>query len=108
MAKPKSITRACNMVFVPLNQLEKMAKDGCYIPIVKQGVSSDAPHLTDRERECLTHFVDGKNIKTIAQDMDVSERRIQLILESLRSKFSVNTDHWIITRYFQMGLDSAL
>ena len=108
MAKPKSITRACNMVFVPLNQLNKMAKNGCYIPILKQGVSSDTPQLTGREQECLNHFVDGLNIKTIAQKMDVSERRIQLILESLRHKFSVNTDHWIITRYFQMGLDTAL
>ncbi len=108
MAKSKNITRACNMVFVPLNELEKTTKDGGYIPVLKRGVSSDAPHLTNREKECLTHFVDGKNIKTIAQLMDVSERRIQLILESLRNKFSVNTDHWIITRYFQMGLDTVL
>lgn len=108
MANNQDIIRACNMVFAPLNQLEKMAKEGYSVPLIKQGSNSEIPHLTARERECLMYFIDGKNIKNIAQAMNVSERRIQLIFESLRSKFSVNTDHWIITKYFQMGLDSAL
>ena len=99
--------RTCDISIVPLNQLEKIGTAGCYIPVIKRGVSSEAPQLTERENECLQHYVNGKNIKTIAQAMSVSERRIQLILASLRDKFSVNTDHWIITKYFQMGLDAA-
>lgn len=106
MAKSKNITRACNMVFVPLNELEKTAKEGGYIPVLKQGVSSDAPNLTDREYECLQHLVGGLNVPAIAIEMCLSERRIWSLLEALRNKFEVNTDHWIVSRYYQLGMDS--
>lgn len=106
MAKTKSITRVCNMVFVPLNELEKTTKEGGYIPILKQGVSSDVPHLTNREKECLQQLVKGLNVPAIAIEMCLSERRIWSLLEALRNKFEVNTDHWLVSRYYQLGLDS--
>ena len=86
----------------------KITKDGCYIPVLKQGISSDAPHLTDRETECLTHLADGHSVKKIADIMALSERRVFNILEALRNKFGVNTDHWLVSKYYQMGLDASL
>ncbi len=98
--------RVCNMVFIPLNQFKKIAKEGCYIPVLKQSVSSDVPRLTKREYECLQFYVDGYNTKSIAQLMELSTRRIQNIMESLRQKFNVNTDNWLVSRYYQLGMDA--
>ena len=98
--------RACNILLVPINQLENISKVGCYIPVVKQGVSSETPHLTDREYECLKHYVDGYNTKSIAQKMGLSNRRVQNIMETLRRKFAVNTDHWLVSKYYQLGMDA--
>lgn len=105
MANQNSITRACNMVFVPLNQLQKMVKDGYCIPLIKQGISSEAPHLTKREHQCLHYLADGLTVTAIAMEMRLSERRIWILLEALRSKFEVNTDHWLVARYYQLGFD---
>ena len=106
MAKTKNITRVCNMVFVPLNELEKTTKAGGYIPVLKRGVSSDAPRLTEREKECLQQLVKGLSVPAIAIEMSLSERRIWSLLEALRNEFEVNTDHWLVSRYHQLGMDA--
>ena len=100
--------RVCDLSIVPLNQLEKMAKEGYQIPMIKKGMDSNCPHLTDREKECFRYFSDGLNVKKIAEIMALSERRIFNILEKLRDKFQVNTDHWLVAKYYQMGLDNSL
>ena len=100
--------RTCDISIVPLNQLEKIGTTGCYIPVIKRGVSSEAPQLTEREGECLSHLAEGHGVKKIAAIMALSERRIFNILEALRDKFSVSTDHGIVSKYYQMGLDASL
>jgi len=102
MAKTKSSVRAnniknirvCDLTIVPLNQLEQMAKEGYQIPMIKQGIYSDSPYLTSREKECLSQFVDGFNVKSIASNFGISERAIALLLQSLREKFEVDTQTW--------------
>ena len=105
MANQNSITRACNMVFVPLNKLHGMTNKGYCVPIIKQDIYCDMPPLTTKEDECLQLLVRGYNVKNIADKMGVSERRVQTLLKSLRDKFEVNTDHWIVSKYYQLGMD---
>lgn len=102
------IIRLLGLSLVPYIQLEKQAKDGCYIPIVKQSTSKDMPQLTPKEQECLRYFVDGLTVTAVAQLMGIGERRVCLILASLRQKFNVNTDHWLVARYYQLGMDTVL
>lgn len=105
MANQNNITRACNMVFVPLNQLQSMVNDGFCVPIIKQGISNEAPHLTKREHECLQYLVEGMNAQTIASKMNISETRSWELLRVLRIKFCVTTDHHIVSKYYQLGMD---
>ena len=93
------------MVFAPLNQLQKMANQGYCVPLIMQGISNDVPQLTSKEDECLEILVRGHNVKNIADTMGVSERRVQVLLQSLRDKFGVNTDHWLVSKYYQLGMD---
>lgn len=98
--------RTCDISIVPLNQLEKIGTAGCYIPVIKRGVSSEAPQLTERENECLQHYVAGLNIRAISQKMEISIRRVRSLLEALKCKFKVDNDHSIVVKYFQMGMDT--
>ncbi len=105
MAKQNNITRAYNAVLVPLNQLQKMANQGFCVSLIKQGISSDAPHLTKREHECLQYLVEGMNAQTISSEMNISETRSWELLRVLRVKFGVTTDHHVVAKYYQFGMD---
>jgi len=105
MASQDSITRACNMVFVPLNKLQKISQQGYCVPLIRQSAHSNTPSLTPKENQCLELLVQGHNVKNIANEMRVSERRAQTLLQALRDKFKVNTDHWVVSKYYQLGMD---
>lgn len=105
MANQNNITRVCNVVFAPLNQLQKIANQGFCVPLIKQGISNDAPHLTKRENECLQYLVEGMNAQNIASKMNISETRSWELLRDLRVKFGVTTDHHVVSKYYQFGMD---
>ena len=105
MANQNSITRACNMVFVPLNQLQSMVNDGFCVPLIKQGISNKVPYLTKREHECLKYLVEGMNAQNIASKMNISETRSWELLRALRIKFSFTIDHHVVAKFYQFGMD---
>ena len=105
MAVKQHIIRTCNMILAPLNQLQKMAHKGYCIQVFKQAISNEIPHLTEREQECLQYLIDGINAQTIALKMHISETRAWELLRALRKKFGVSTDHHVVARYYQLGMD---
>lgn len=105
MAKKQDIIRRCNMILAPLNQLQKMAHQGYCVPVVKQGIPSEIPYLTTREQECLNYLVDGLSAQMMASKMNISETRAWELLRALRTKFNVSTDHHVVSKYYQLGMD---
>ena len=116
MAKLKSnvktnninFVRICDLSIVPLNQLQTLSKSGYCVVMIKQGVDSNLPDLTDKERKCLKLYTDGFPAKAIAQDVGVSIRTIRQIMVSLRQKFRVNTNIGLVSKIYQMGIDGML
>jgi DNA-binding CsgD family transcriptional regulator len=45
------------------------------------------------------------NAQTIASKMNISETRSWELLRVLRIKFGVTTDHHVVAKYYQFGMD---
>ena len=100
--------RVCDLSIVPLNQLQVLSERGYCVVMIKQGIDSNLPDLTDKERKCLKLYTDGFPAKAIAQDVGVSIRTIRQIMVSLRDKFKVDTNHQLISEVYRSGLDNFL
>ncbi|WP_119328384.1 helix-turn-helix transcriptional regulator [Cysteiniphilum halobium] len=100
--------RVCDLSIVPLNQLQTLSERGYCVVMIKQGKDSLCPELTTKEKECLGFLIRGLPAKAIAQDTGVDERVIRSMLVRIRKKFNVDTNHALVSKVYQMGIDGAL
>ena len=100
--------RVCDLSIVPLNQLQILSEQGYCLVMIKQGKDSLCPELTTKEKECLGFLIRGLPAKAIAQDTGVDERVIRSMLVRIRKKFNVDTNHALVSKVYQMGIDATL
>lgn len=61
-------------------------------------------YLTPREYDCLLVLKEGKTIKEIARDMDLSPRTVEFYLKNLKAKFSCKSKSELLAIVASSGL----
>ncbi len=74
------------------------------IPLIElfKELDSTKQKLTPKEREIAEFYTEGLSLTDIMKKLEISKSTINTHMESIRSKFQVNSNREIITKY-QIG-----
>jgi DNA-binding NarL/FixJ family response regulator len=74
---------------------------GPLIELFKE-LDSTTQKLTPKEREIAEFYTEGLSLTDIMKELEISKSTVNSHMESIRSKFQVNSNREIITKY-QIG-----
>lgn len=62
-------------------------------------------HFSKREKECISHLINGLSSKQIAKELNISHRTVEFYLESIKNKFKCRTRLELICKFIKMPIN---
>lgn len=60
-------------------------------------------HFSKREKECISHLINGLSSKQIAKELNISHRTVEFYLESIKNKFKCRTRLELICKFIKLS-----
>lgn len=92
--------------FEPLGQAFYHPKHQCCFQVLVKYIHPNRmaiPHLTNKERECLSCLMQGFSIKQMADELCCGEKNVDRLLKRLRDKFEVKKTSLLIKKAMEAG-----
>jgi LuxR family transcriptional regulator, quorum-sensing system regulator SolR len=72
--------------------------------MVNLGGKYKGTHLTPREKECITKFLEGKTVKRTAECFGLSPKTVQFYLNNIKNKLNCHSKNDLLQKIKEFGL----
>lgn len=92
-----NVNQNINLLCVNIEDLDHYREQGYKCFITKAPDISIFDKLTPKEKRCLKLYMQAKSVNNIAEMLEITERRVHLMLYGIREKLSCQTDVELIS-----------